>query len=61
MASVGPATATVSAIGPAPLRFVLYALDGPLGLSGAPRIGEIQAAINGHVIAEATLVGTYQR
>ena len=36
-------------------EFVLYALDRPLGLSGAPRIGEIQAAMSSHVIGQATL------
>jgi Raf kinase inhibitor-like YbhB/YbcL family protein len=41
--------------------FVLYALDRPLALAGAPRIGEIQSAMNGHVIAETTLTGTYRR
>lgn len=42
-------------------NFVLYALDGPLELTGAPRIGDLQAAIDGHVIAQATLNGTYHR
>jgi Raf kinase inhibitor-like YbhB/YbcL family protein len=42
-------------------EFVLYALDRPLGLSGVPRIADIQSAMNGHVIAETTLTGTYQR
>lgn len=42
-------------------EFVLYALDQALGLSGAPRIGEIRAAMEGHVLAEAKLTGTYQR
>lgn len=42
-------------------RFTLYALDQPLELTGAPRIGELQAAMDGHVIGEATLSGTYHR
>ena len=42
-------------------EFVLYALDAALGLAGTPRIGEVQAAMQGHVLAEAKLTGTYQR
>jgi Raf kinase inhibitor-like YbhB/YbcL family protein len=42
-------------------RFVLYALDEPLELTGAPGIGELQAAMNGHVTGEAEITGTYQR
>jgi Raf kinase inhibitor-like YbhB/YbcL family protein len=42
-------------------RFTLHALDQPLELTGAPRIGELQAAMDGHVIGEATLSGTYHR
>jgi Raf kinase inhibitor-like YbhB/YbcL family protein len=41
--------------------FALYALDRPPELMGAPRIGELRSAMNGHVIAETTLTGTYQR
>ena len=41
--------------------FVLYALDGPVELTGAPRLEAISAAIDGHVLAEASLTGTYQR
>ena len=40
--------------------FVLYALDGPLGLTGAPGIGDLEAAMDGHVLARATLTGVYQ-
>ncbi len=41
--------------------FVLHALDAPLELSGAPRIDELEAAMAGHVLARATLTGTYHR
>jgi Raf kinase inhibitor-like YbhB/YbcL family protein len=41
--------------------FVLYALDAPLELSGAPGIDDLQAAMKGHVIDQATLTGTYHR
>jgi hypothetical protein len=42
-------------------RFVLYGLDEPLELAGAPRIGELQAAMRDHVTGEATITGTYHR
>jgi Raf kinase inhibitor-like YbhB/YbcL family protein len=42
-------------------NFVLYALDGPLELTGAPGIGDLRAAMDGHVIAQVTLTGTYHR
>ena len=41
--------------------FALFALDQTLELNGAPRIGELQAAMDGHVLAETRLTGTYQR
>jgi Raf kinase inhibitor-like YbhB/YbcL family protein len=41
--------------------FALYALDGLLGLGGAPRLDEIEAAMDGHVLARTTLSGTYHR
>lgn len=42
--------------------FTLYALDVPtLGLSGAPRADAVRAALEGHVLATATLTGTYAR
>jgi Raf kinase inhibitor-like YbhB/YbcL family protein len=41
--------------------FVLYALDIQLGLGGAPRIDEVEPAMAGHVLARATLSGTYHR
>jgi Raf kinase inhibitor-like YbhB/YbcL family protein len=42
-------------------RFVLYSLDGPVEPTGAPRIGDLQAAMSGHVIGEAAITGTYHR
>jgi Raf kinase inhibitor-like YbhB/YbcL family protein len=42
-------------------EFVLYALDNPLGLQGAPDIDALRTAMDGHVLAETTLTGTYQR
>jgi Raf kinase inhibitor-like YbhB/YbcL family protein len=42
-------------------RFTLAALDTVLELSGAPRIDALRAAMAGHVLAEATLTGTYHR
>ena len=41
--------------------FRLYALDGLLKLAGQPRKGDVTAAMKGHVLAEAQLMGTYQR
>lgn len=42
-------------------RFTLLALDTVLELTGAPRIDALRAAMSGHVLAEATLTGTYRR
>ena len=42
-------------------RFVLYALDRALGIGGTPRLAEIESAMKGHVLAQATLTGTYRR
>lgn len=42
-------------------RFTLSALDRVPELTGAPRIDAIKAAMAGHVLAEATLTGTYHR
>lgn len=39
----------------------LYALDTTLELSGTPARTDVDAAMKGHVLAEATLVGTYQK
>jgi Raf kinase inhibitor-like YbhB/YbcL family protein len=41
--------------------FVLHALDRALELEGAPRIAELEKAMQGHELAQATLTGTYQR
>lgn len=41
--------------------FALHALDAPLELAGAPRMDELDAAMAGHVLARATLTGTYHR
>lgn len=42
-------------------RFTLSALDAAVELTGTPRIDVLQAAMRGHVIAEATLTATYRR
>jgi Raf kinase inhibitor-like YbhB/YbcL family protein len=42
-------------------RFTLYALDGPLGLSGTPRLAAVEAAMKGHVLGQVTLEATYRR
>ena len=39
----------------------LYALDAPLGDLGSPTKAELEKALQGHILAEAELVGTYQR
>ena len=41
--------------------FKLYALDKELGLRGAPSKAEVLKAMEGHVLAQAELVGTYQK
>jgi Raf kinase inhibitor-like YbhB/YbcL family protein len=41
--------------------FRLLALDGPLGMTGAPRAAEVLAAAEGHVVGEARLNGRYRR
>ncbi len=38
----------------------LYAIDTALKLSGKPQKADVEAAMRGHVLAEATLMGTYQ-
>ena len=42
-------------------RFVLYALDTRLDLPGSAALPSFGAAIRGHVLAEAELVGAYAR
>lgn len=46
-----------------PHRYVfrLFALDAPLGLAPGATRGDLLAAIRGHVLAEARLVGTFAR
>ncbi len=39
----------------------LYALDTVLGDLGKPKKSDLERAMKGHVLAEATLIGTYQR
>jgi Raf kinase inhibitor-like YbhB/YbcL family protein len=39
----------------------LYALDTVLGDRGRPTKAELERAMEGHVLAQATLVGTYQK
>jgi Raf kinase inhibitor-like YbhB/YbcL family protein len=39
----------------------LYALDTVLGDLGEPTKASVEAAMRGHVVAEANLVGTYQK
>jgi Raf kinase inhibitor-like YbhB/YbcL family protein len=52
--------------GPAPPKgrhryvFKLYALDRPLGLEH-PTKADVERAMRGHVLAETTLIGTYQK
>jgi phosphatidylethanolamine-binding protein (PEBP) family uncharacterized protein len=41
--------------------FKLYALDAPLGDLGTPTKRDLENAMNGHVLASAELMGTYQR
>ncbi len=41
--------------------FKLYALDTILDLGSDANVNELRDAMNGHVIAEAELMGTYQR
>jgi Raf kinase inhibitor-like YbhB/YbcL family protein len=38
----------------------LYALDAPLALEGAATKADLEKAMHGHILAEATLIGTYQ-
>ena len=41
--------------------FELFALDGSLGLSGAPGAADVRRAMSGHIVASARLTGTYRR
>ncbi len=42
-------------------EFRLFALDAKLGLPAGAGRGEVEAAMKGHVLAEAKLTGTYRR
>jgi Raf kinase inhibitor-like YbhB/YbcL family protein len=42
-------------------RFTLYALDDLLGLTGTPTAEDVRAAMQGHVLGESELTGTYTR
>jgi Raf kinase inhibitor-like YbhB/YbcL family protein len=41
--------------------FKLYALDAPLGDLGSPTKARLEAAMKGHVLAEARVMGTYEK
>jgi hypothetical protein len=41
--------------------FRLYALDATINFVKAPTLDEVRAAIEGHILEEATLVGRYER
>jgi len=41
--------------------FKLYALDSRLNFSHAPTKAEVEAAMEGHVLQSATLIGTYEK
>jgi Raf kinase inhibitor-like YbhB/YbcL family protein len=41
--------------------FKLYALDSPLGDLGRAGKADVEGAMQGHVLAQATLMGTYQK
>jgi Raf kinase inhibitor-like YbhB/YbcL family protein len=64
-----PSGKTVGYRGPAPphghgvhhYHFRLYALNGPIELEPGSDKAAVLAAISGHVLGEALLVGTYQR
>ena len=55
--------------GPAPPRghglhhyhFRLYALDAPLNLEAGASKEDVVQAMTGHILADGTLTGTYQR
>jgi phosphatidylethanolamine-binding protein (PEBP) family uncharacterized protein len=41
--------------------FKLYALDAPLGDLGAAKKADVEKAMQGHVLDQATLMGTYEK
>ncbi|HEX6523908.1 MAG TPA: YbhB/YbcL family Raf kinase inhibitor-like protein [Streptosporangiaceae bacterium] len=56
-------------LGPAPppgdrphhYRFRLLAVDAPVPVKGLPSYQDVETAVNGHILGEARLIGTYQR
>ena len=42
-------------------RFTVYALDAPTGLTEAVSAGKVEAAMDGHVLAQARLTGLFGR
>lgn len=42
-------------------QFTLYALDKPLGLEGGASKKQLLSAMEGHILAQGQLTGTYQR
>jgi Raf kinase inhibitor-like YbhB/YbcL family protein len=42
-------------------RFTLYALAAPLGLSEGAALADVRRAMQGHVLTQAEVVGTYRR
>lgn len=47
--------------GPHTYRFHLYGLDTTLDLAGGASRAKLDAAMQGHIVAEATVTGTYER
>ncbi|HWA98414.1 MAG TPA: YbhB/YbcL family Raf kinase inhibitor-like protein [Pirellulales bacterium] len=47
--------------GPHHYRFRLFALDAPLAVADSATVATLRSLIDGHVLAEAVLVGTYER
>ncbi|MBU0717873.1 MAG: YbhB/YbcL family Raf kinase inhibitor-like protein [Planctomycetes bacterium] len=59
---------TIGYRGPAPPRgqvhhyhFKLYALDAKVSMADRPTKEQLLAAMNGHILAEAEIIGTYKR
>lgn len=42
-------------------RFTLYALDAPTGLTGTPTASDLRATMEGHIVGQAELNGSYTR
>jgi phosphatidylethanolamine-binding protein (PEBP) family uncharacterized protein len=47
--------------GPHCYVFRLLAVDEPVALKGLPSYRDVEAAVTGHALGEARLIGTYQR